>query len=178
MVYFTSDTHFNHQNIIKLCGRPFSHIDEMNSVLIQNWNSCVKNDDEIYFLGDFMFKGGGEAANKLIEQLNGKKYLIKGNHDKFVDDRSFKKNYFVWMKDYYVLDYQKQKIVLFHYPIFEWDGYFRNALHLYGHVHNSGNKPGKQNPFDQLGKRAVNVCVDMNNFFPVSIEKILAETKD
>ncbi len=47
----------------------------MNSVLIQNWNSCVKNDDEIYFLGDFMFKGGGEAANKLIEQLNGKKYL-------------------------------------------------------------------------------------------------------
>lgn len=178
MIYFTSDTHFNHANIIKLCGRPFSNVDKMNAVLIQNWNSCVKYDDEIYFLGDFMFKGGGEAANNLIQQLNGIKYFIKGNHDKFIDDGTFKKNNFVWIKDYHILNYQKQKMVLFHYPIFEWDGYFRDAIHLYGHVHNSGNNPEQQKRFNLLGKRAINVGVDVNNYFPVSIEEILEKTKD
>ena len=173
MIFFTADTHFNHSNIIRLCGRPFSDVEQMNETLINNWNSCVNNNDEIYILGDFLFKGNAAEAENIINRLNGRKYLIKGNHDKFVDDRNFNKTGFEWIKDYYVLHYRKMKFILFHYPIFEWDGYFGNAIHLYGHVHNSGNNSREYEKFRILGKRAINVGVDVNNFYPVSIEKIM-----
>jgi calcineurin-like phosphoesterase family protein len=88
MIFFTADTHFNHSNIIHLCGRPFSNIEQMNETLIRNWNSCINNNDEIYILGDFLFKGSGIEAENTINRLNGKKYLIKGNHDKFIEDRN------------------------------------------------------------------------------------------
>jgi calcineurin-like phosphoesterase family protein len=175
MIFFTADTHFNHSNIINLCGRPFSNVGQMNETLIRNWNSCVDYNDEIYILGDFVFKGSGLEVDNIIKRLNGKKYLIKGNHDKFVDDINFNKNNFEWVKDYYVLTYQKTKVILFHYPIFEWDGYYGNTIHLYGHVHNSGNNKKEQEKFKILGKNAINVSVDVNNFYPVSIEKILKD---
>jgi calcineurin-like phosphoesterase family protein len=176
MIYFTADTHFNHLNIIRHCGRPFADVWQMNEQLIQNWNSCVKSSDEIYILGDFMFKGSGTEANDIVKRLNGRKYLIKGNHDKFIEDETFDKSNFEWILDYYVLNYKKMKFILFHYPIFEWDGYFGDSIHLYGHVHNSGNSYKQQKRFELLGKRAVNVGVDVNNHFPISIEQILKIT--
>jgi calcineurin-like phosphoesterase family protein len=145
----------------------------MNETLIKNWNSCVSDKDEIYILGDFLFKGGALEAKNILKRLNGKKYMIRGNHDKFLEDKDFNKNYFKWINDYYVLHYQKIKFILFHYPIFEWDGFFGGAIHLYGHVHNSGNNAKEREKFKILGKRAINVCADMNNFCPVSIEEII-----
>jgi calcineurin-like phosphoesterase family protein len=173
MIYFTADTHFNHSNIINTCRRPFADVGQMNNKLIQNWNSCVKNTDEIYILGDFMFKGSGTEANDIANKLNGRKYLIRGNHDRFIEDETFDKSNFEWIQDYYVLNYKKMKFILFHYPIFEWDGYFGDSIHLYGHVHNSENNHEQQKRFELLGKRAINVGVDVNNYFPVSIEQIL-----
>jgi calcineurin-like phosphoesterase family protein len=172
MIYFTADTHFCHFNIIKYCARPFSTIEEMHDILINNWNFCVKNSDEIYILGDFLFKGNGIDANNVLKRLNGKKYLIKGNHDKFLDDKSFDQNNFEWVKDYYVLKNNQKKYVLFHYPIFEWDGYFNDQIHLYGHVHNCGNNLERYERFKILGKKAINVGVDLHNFSPLSIETI------
>jgi len=176
MIYFTADMHFCHANIIKLCGRPFHNMAEMNEKLIENWNFCVKEKDEIYVLGDFLYKGNGIEANNILKRLNGIKYLIKGNHDLFIKDEIFDKNNFQWIKDYYVLSYQKIKIVLFHYPIFEWEGYFSDSLHLYGHVHNCGKNAEQQKRFNLLGKRAINVGVDVHNFSPVSIQSILKMT--
>jgi calcineurin-like phosphoesterase family protein len=109
MLYFTADTHFFHSNIINLCSRPFNNLENMHKKLIQNWNSCVTNRDEIYILGDFIFKGSGLEANQLLKKLNGRKYLIKGNHDKFFDDPEFDKTLFEWIKEYYVLNYEKMK---------------------------------------------------------------------
>ena len=88
----------------------------MNENLIRNWNSCVNISDEIYILGDFMFKGKSSEVNNIIKRLNGKKYLIKGNHDKFIDDQNFNKNNFEWIKDYYVLNYQKNKVCIISLP--------------------------------------------------------------
>jgi calcineurin-like phosphoesterase family protein len=156
-----------------LCGRPFFDVGEMNETLIKNWNAWVHKNDEIYILGDFAYKGTGLEAESIIKRLNGKKYLIKGNHDKFIEDKNFNKNNFEWIKDYYVLPYKKLKFVLFHYPIFEWEGYFGDAIHLYGHVHNSGNNIQGREKFNILGKRALNVGVDVNDFYPISIEEIL-----
>jgi calcineurin-like phosphoesterase family protein len=176
MIYFTSDTHFYHSNIINLGKRPFADLDEMHSVLIRNWNSLVSDRDEIYILGDFIHKGDGRQANAILKKLKGKKYLIRGNHDKYIDDEDFDQSAFEWVKDYFVFKHNKRKFVLCHYPILEWDGYFSDAIHLYGHVHNSRKDPAQAKRLEVLGNRALNVGVDVNDFFPISIEQVLLLT--
>ena len=58
MTYYIADTHFGHENIIEMCNRPFSNIDEMNSVMINRWNKKVKGNDTIYVIGDMFFRCG------------------------------------------------------------------------------------------------------------------------
>ena len=79
-MFFTSDTHFNHTNIIQYCQRPFKSTDEMNEAMIDNWNSIVGEDDTVFHLGDFCL-GGAAEWNKILNRLNGRIYLILGNHD-------------------------------------------------------------------------------------------------
>ena len=66
MTYFTSDQHFCHAKIITMCNRPFTDVDEMNETLIANWNNLVNDTDEVYVLGDFLYKGSGEKANTIL----------------------------------------------------------------------------------------------------------------
>lgn len=80
MIYFTSDLHFYHENVIKHENRPFSYVEEMNQTLINNWNKKVGVSDEVYILGDVTMKGA-TYAKEILEQLNGYKYLIKGMID-------------------------------------------------------------------------------------------------
>lgn len=173
MIYFISDTHFNHSNIINLNNRPFTSLNHMHQTLITNWNAYITDYDEVYILGDFSYKGTVEETTKVLKQLKGQKYLIIGNHDTYLADDNFDKSLFKWIKDYYILDYKGQKFVLFHYPILEWQGFFTGAIHLYGHVHNCTKHPEQQARLEILGPRAFNVGVDVNNFFPVSINDIL-----
>ena len=81
MIYFISDTHFYHSNIIKYCDRPFKDTNEMNETIINNWNSIVKNNDTIYHLGDFCLSTNDEIKS-IFNKLNGNKILIRGNHDR------------------------------------------------------------------------------------------------
>lgn len=168
MIYFTSDNHFYHENIIKLSKRPFKNCDDMHSNLIKNWNDTVSNDDEVYIIGDFAYRGDALKVNHILEILNGKKYLVIGNHDKYLYHDEFNTNLYEWIKDYYILNYNKIKFVMFHYPILEWADYYKNSIHIYGHVHNSNSER-----LNILGKKAYNVGVDVNNYRPVSIEDII-----
>jgi calcineurin-like phosphoesterase family protein len=148
-------------------------VEEMNEALITNWNSVVSKDDETYILGDFLMRGSGEQARAILQRLNGKKYLIKGNHEKYLSSGNFDLSLFEWVKDYYVLDYKDARFILFHYPILEWQFYHRKSAHLYGHVHNNKSYlPESNHNFEVLGKRAINVGVDLHNFFPVSAEAV------
>jgi len=169
MIFFTADLHFGHENIIRHCNRPFSCADEMDAALTQNWNNTVGPSDEVYILGDFTMKPAAQA-HEYLAALNGRKYFITGNHDKFLNGFGPFERDFEWIKDYHVLKHEGRKIVLFHYPIAEWDGFFRGVLHLYGHVHNSADSAARL-PEDGL---AFNVGVDCHDFRPVSIEKIIA----
>lgn len=173
--YFIADTHFCHADIIPFSNRPFKTVSEMNDEMIRLWNERVKSpDDEVYVLGDFMYKGSGEKANNVLKKLRGKKYLIRGNHEKYLDDSVFSLNNYEWIKDYYSFYYQQKKIVLFHYPIIEWDDYFNNSILLYGHVHNK-----RTEYFNScLGPRALNVGVDMIGFAPLSIDNVLLKIKE
>ena len=79
-VFFTSDLHFFHEAIIRFCNRPFKNIEEMNETIIMNWNSKVGKDDTVFILGDFCLGGSG-AWSFILDNLNGHKHLLIGNHD-------------------------------------------------------------------------------------------------
>ena len=176
MIYLTADTHFGHTNIIRHCNRPFASAEEMDAALIQNWNATVKSKDEIYILGDFTMRPAADA-HKYLSKLNGRKYYIRGNHDRFLESFEPYEKDFVWIKDYHRLIYEGQRIILFHYPILEWDQLHRGSVHCYGHVHN--NKVSAERMAVLNDNRAFNVGVDVNDYRPVSIKEILnhIETK-
>ncbi len=79
MIFFTSDHHFSHQNIIRYCGRPFVSAEEMDAVMMRTWNEAVAPNDEVFYLGDFSLSAQG--VRTIAPQLNGTKHLIMGNHD-------------------------------------------------------------------------------------------------
>ena len=163
--WFTSDIHFCHRNILRLCDRPFDDIDEMNEAIISNFNSVVKPEDTLYILGDINFRGN---ADHLIPRLNGHKILIKGNHDKDFDASLFDE----------VCDYLDIKVpakgkhyrfILSHYPFEEWNGFYKGAIHLHGHQHNKSVYNEKMRSQNIL---RYDVGVDANNFYPISAAQI------
>ena len=171
MIYFTSDLHFYHDKIINHSKRPFKSAQEMNEKIIKNWNSVVSPNDEVYIVGDVTMKGPDQAF-ELLSSLNGLKYLIKGNHDKFVDNSDWQQYSWVfqWVKDYHEMVYNNQKFVLFHYPIAEWADFYRGAIHLHGHQHNHSDYNHKQK---QAGLKRYDVGVDANGFAPVGADTII-----
>lgn len=171
MKFYTSDLHFGHRRILEYESRPFATVEAMDEGLIRNWNAKVKPVDEVYILGDFGFVDG-RRANYLLDRLNGRKYLIKGNHDDyFLKDRDFDRSKFEWVKDYAVVHDNKHRICLFHYPIAVWDRQHHNALHFYGHVHS--NKDGHHPLLFSLGKNAINVGCDVHNYEPMTLDELL-----
>jgi calcineurin-like phosphoesterase family protein len=157
-----------------MCNRPFADVDEMNETLAANWNALVTKADEVYILGDFLYKGSG--TNEILKKLRGKKYLIQGNHEKYLNSPDFDASAFEWVKDYHVLDYKDARFILFHYPIWEWAHYHRKSIHLYGHVHKNIRQATKHtSDYGIFSHRAINVSVDQNDFFPVSAEAIYAK---
>ena len=100
MRYYIADLHFNHGNMNKnMDKRGFESAEAMNEYMIKQWNSKVKTGDEVVVLGDFCV-GSGEVANKILARLRGKKYLIVGNHDRFLKDKEFEPERFKWIEYY------------------------------------------------------------------------------
>jgi calcineurin-like phosphoesterase family protein len=85
--WFISDTHFYHKNIIRFAERPFKDVDEMNQVMVDNWNDRVDKDDLVFHLGDIGFFRSAQQMVELMSELNGRKVLIKGNHDRFTNSQ-------------------------------------------------------------------------------------------
>ena len=80
-VFFTSDTHFSHANIIRYCDRPYKNTDEMNDDLIERWNERVGNNDIVFHLGDFGMVNQ-KKLEEIVGRLNGRIYFVRRNHDK------------------------------------------------------------------------------------------------
>jgi len=166
MIFFTSDTHWGHYNIIEYCSRPWTTVEEMNEGLIYRWNSVVGPRDTVYHLGDFCM-GGKSKPNIWLSRLNGHIHLIRGNHDRYVKDQGFAS-----VQYYRELKVNKQKIVLLHYPMRTWNGSHKNkpSWHLFGHVHGSMTvKHGRKTLDDCL---AMDVGVDCCDYYPISIDQV------
>ena len=169
-LFFTSDTHFGHRNIIKYCQRPFSCIEEMDDALIANWNRVVGKDDIIFHLGDFAM-GGSAEWSRLLQKLNGKIYLILGNHDLKTIGAGFSRLEGVAMQ--MLINVKGQIIYLNHYPFLCYGGAYRNTWQLYGHVHTCHANRGLDVPrLKMLMPIQYDVGVDNNNYRPVSFEQV------
>ncbi len=145
MRYYIADLHFYHYNLLtKMDNRPFDSVEEMEDYIVERWNQKVRKNDEVIILGDLSF-GNGPETQRVIERLNGRLFLIKGNHDhRYLDDKNFDPSCFGWIKDYAELRDNNRKVVLSHYPICFYNGQYRRTEHglpttymLYGHVHNT-----------------------------------------
>jgi calcineurin-like phosphoesterase family protein len=138
--YFISDPHFGHKNIIKYANRPFTSVDEMDETIIKNWNGMIGKTDEVYILGDVSLTNS-ERTNEILNRLNGRLYLIKGNHEKSVMSSKENRDRFEWIRDYYELKYEyngkRNMIVMCHYAMRVWNKSHHGAYHLYGHSHDS-----------------------------------------
>lgn len=166
-IWVTSDTHFNHKNILLFESkvRDFSSVDEMNEVIINNWNKVVQPQDTIYILGD-MFMGPLEGIDKIMVRLKGRKILIRGNHD--TNPRLEKlKLYCEEIHDLYTLKHKGSTFVMCHYPIREWAEKEKGSIHLYGHIHGMEHRNG----LSQEGN-CFHVGVDTNNLTPVDLDSI------
>ena len=170
-MFFTSDTHFYHSNIINFCGRPFKNVEVMNETLIANWNSVVGPDDIIFHLGDFCLGGSAEWTN-ILNRLNGKIYLIVGNHD----IKNLRQGYYSRFEHIAMqmhIEVGKQKIYLNHCPFLCYGGAYRDTWQLFGHVHTSKQNTGIDAPrLHMLFPTQYDVGVDNNNFTPVSFEEV------
>lgn len=152
-IWFVSDSHFNHDNIIRLSRRPAENVTDMNELMIQRWNEAVKDDDTVYHLGDFAYPPKNEhhmTFDEIGARLKGKKILIRGNHDRERMKETEKGqeifNHWMWdfYSDYEELKYGKTRIMLFHYPIDTWRNAHHGALHFHGHVHCNSSQPGQK----------------------------------
>lgn len=139
--WVTSDLHFGHTNILKFCAktRRYTDVEHMNEAMVQDWNFQVQPEDTVYLLGDLAFMPAAKAV-KLFNRLNGKKILVEGNHDrKILKDPVFRKC-FAEIHNYLEVRYDGTLVVMFHYPIAEWNQCHRGAVHFHGHLH--GNPSG------------------------------------
>lgn len=169
-IYFTSDTHFGHANIIKYCNRPYVNHWEHDEDLINRWNKVVKKNDHIYHLGDFGLAAPGYLI-EIMKRLNGKIYFIRGNHDKNTFAALKKYNRFEWAKDYFnlkVMDPEVsegyQRLFLIHYPMISWESSHRGSWNLHGHHH--GVK------MDNTRCVHLDVGVDKHDYYPISYEEV------
>jgi calcineurin-like phosphoesterase family protein len=158
--FFISDTHFSHSNILKFKRadgsplRDFESIEEMDEFMVDNWNRVVRSVDRVYHLGDVAIKRDGL---KILSRLNGKKVLIKGNHDIFkIKDYL---PYFYDIRAYKVM--VDEGIICSHIPIHP-DSLSRWKLNLHGHLH--------ANTIDDPRYRSV--CVEQTNYTPISLDEL------
>lgn len=172
--WFTSDTHFGHQNIIKYCNRPFKDVDHMNEVLIKNWNSIVDPDDTIYHLGDFAM-GPKDRWPSYIKRLNGMKLLVRGNHDQ--DEQKMKDLGFTYVFDNMIVPYKNFDIYLSHFPHPEFvdaipkgQGPTKTTKYQFcGHVHTD---------WKTYEGVIVNVGVNQWDYKPITVEQALGALDD
>lgn len=157
--YFIADTHFGHRQIIDYEDRPFTSVEEMDEILIKNWNETVDNNDTIYMLGDFAFYDK-DKIKEICSKLNGNKILVKGNHDT-LSVKDYMECGFIEVSSYPII--VNGFFILSHAPL-----YMNNNMpyvNIFGHVHNNG-------IYTDYSKKSFCACVERIEYKPVSLEYI------
>lgn len=168
--WVTSDLHWGHANIMKFCpvsrARFRNDVAYMNEAMIKEWNALIEPQDLVYILGDVAFLPAQKAA-VTVNRLNGTKILVEGNHDrKALNDPTFQ-GCFQEVHKYLDINYNGTKVVMFHYPISEFDQQHRGAVHLHGHLH--GGLSGLEH------FRVLDVGMDATGMIAISMDDAVAQ---
>jgi calcineurin-like phosphoesterase family protein len=171
-VFFTSDEHYEHANIIKFCKRPFENVYDMREGLIARHNAKVKKEDITYHLGDTFWRHCTlNLAEDILRRLNGNHYLILGNHDEVAEKLSAAEHRkkFVWVKDVALVKPRAQfpALWLSHYAHRTWPASHKGSYHLFGHTH----------AVLSDYRYSMDIGVDNCNYEPLSLEEIDAHMK-
>ena len=167
VIYYTSDLHLGHANIIKLCQRPFADVGEMNAALISNWNNRVTNGDSVYICGDLIFRSATDPA-LFLRSLKGKKHLIPGNHDSAWMKNVPLSQYFESVENLMVFSNGKHKITICHYPMMSFEGKYL----IHGHIHNDKNDTYWH--LLRTMENVLNASVEINNYAPATFDELVA----
>lgn len=172
-IFLTSDTHWNHKNIILYCQRPFETVEEMNESLITNWNNTVPKDGIVFHLGDFAL-GGSSAWLDILPRLNGQIHLILDNHDV----KNFRPGYassFASVQEQLTVKVNKNLLILTHFPLLCYNdtwGTEQNCWNIHGHVHICKDREANNGKdFERMKlvfPAQYDAGVDLNNYTPIS----------
>ena len=186
-VFFTSDLHFGHENVIRFDKRPWNTVEEMNQGLMERWNRKVQKGDLVYVLGDLFWKGDSKMVLEYLNNLNGQIYMIKGNHDRWLHNAGVK-NRLAGVKDYLdtdvpLKDGMKRRVILSHYFIPFYNGHLYNAIMLHGHSHNTEEYEAEEKMKVWLNQngfpcRAYNVGCMHWNYEPVTLDEVLERSDE
>ena len=184
-VFFTSDLHFGHENVLRFDNRPFASVEEMDAELVRRWNEKVGKGDLVYVLGDLIWKSRNGDAHNLIRSLNGQIILIKGNHDRFLHNAQAKAA-LAGIKDYDDIcvtleDGSVRRCILSHYFIPFYNGHRHQAIHLHGHSHFTDEADLELNMAMDLYESGFkneiyNVGCMYWDYAPVTLDEILSQT--
>lgn len=177
-IFFTSDTHFGHKNVINFCGRPFRDVKEMNERLIKNWNDRVGVQDMVFHCGDVLWFNSRHETKKIMDRLNGTIYIVLGNHDtrkqfelcdpekiKILDDTAT----LYIRKD----DEKAIEIFLSHNPQMTWPHRMNGVPNFFGHIHSGPNSKAEHDQDLPLWSLQYDVGVDNNNYAPIELTEAL-----
>lgn len=185
-IYFTSDLHFGHHNVIEYSNRPFKNVEEMNKHMITQWNRRVRVDDTVIVVGDFYLGGQKKEIAGILSQLNGTKILVRGNHD--YKNAEMMTSGFDFSCDEIDMYIAGEKVKISHYPYRQskfdlyWHKFLmkigfrkhwfdkhylkkpvnRGGFLIHGHTHSK----------NKINGRMIHVGVDANEFNPVPLERV------
>lgn len=188
MNFFTSDPHFYHKNVIRLCDRPFQDLDHMHKCIIDRWNAIIEPTDTVWVLGDFVWSKA--HLGEIVKRLNGKKKLVAGNHDEChpchhkwakETNRYLDAGFDEIISDETTIYIEDFKVKLSHFPYWDPNAVYDYEVRykefrpvkededflLHGHSHSKPDKRLKINPL------SLDIGVDSNGFYPYSEESIV-----
>lgn len=185
-VFFTSDFHLFHQNVLKFDKRPFEDVHEMHKVIEERWNEVVGPDDYVIYLGDLSFARREDKAyvEGMMHSLNGEIHFVMGNHDKWEDIK--KLTMFKSQQDYLevrITHYATKGVgsemlvktetlfCCFHYPIFSHNKSLHGTYHVHGHCHGSLHH-GEDVSFYN-NRRAIDAGCMLHDYKPISYLEVM-----
>lgn len=188
--WLISDTHFQHENIIKYCSRPYKNVFKMDDDISRRWKNRVKPDDIVYHLGDVGYLKGSQNVlgeptyiQNIIKSLPGRKILIRGNHDKtpqVMRDVGFDvvcESMVVRvpnMNDIYVVLNHRPLTML---PQWGGDSSHKPTFNIHGHIHNSTEEDRRKHEAKgelvRIPYFNINVSVELTNYEPVALEHVV-----
>ena len=193
-IWFTSDCHFGHRNILNFCERPFENTKEMEKAIIENWNRVVKPNEKVFCLGDFSWFHSRHEIKKIVNKLNGEIYMILGNHDKkeAFELCDAEKLYICSDITYLYLRPETNDsdnrfetncytVVLSHFPQLCYSQSEKNnTYNFFGHIHSRKNQPMIEfdEPIKLLKRQQYDVGADRHDYTPIDFFDVLKEIEE